>query len=487
MRSLLTKGNKKKISIIYGTYKWMMFVVFFFIQSSCTPSLLKSPEELVFKPLEATFPQIEPVRLENGIVVYLLEDHELPLFNLFALIRTGSIYEPDDKLGLAELTGVVMRTGGTRSMSGDKINEQLEFIAGSLETSIGRDVGTASLSVLKKDIDLGLRIFADVLMHPIFAQDKFDLAKKKKEEVIRRRNDNPQDIAFREFRRLVFHNNPRGRIETLKTIARIKREDLVNFHRKYFHPSNIIIGISGDFEREEIITKIEELFKEWSAEEITFPNVVPPEEIRRKSVNYVYKDLPQSTIAMGHLAVSKAHPDFFPFTVLNFILGGGGFNSRLISEIRSNRGLAYSVGSFYRAEVDYGIFGTYCFTKSDSTAECINLILEMIGKVQKEGISQKELEWAKSSVINNFIFEFTSSAQIVSKEIAIAYDKLPKEFLETYRERIAAVTLDDVNRVAEKYLYPDDMILMVVGDNKSFDKPLSEFGKVTVIPLEKIL
>ena len=487
MRRLLNKGNKKKISVIYGTYKWMIFVVFFFIQSSCTPSLLKSPEELVFKPLEATFPQIEPVRLENGMVVYLLEDHELPLFNLFALIRTGSIYEPDDKLGLAELTGVVMRTGGTRSMSGDKINEQLECIAGSIETSIGREVGTASLSVLKKDIDLGLRIFADVVMYPIFAQDKFDLAKKKKEEVIRRRNDNPRGIAFRELGRLVFHNNPRGRIATLKTIAHIKREDLVDFHRKYFHPSNIIVGISGDFKREEIITKIEELFKEWSAEEITFPSVVPPEELQGKSVNYAYKDLPQSTIAMGHLAVSKTHPDFFPFRVLNFILGGGGFNSRLISEIRSNRGLAYSVGSFYRAEVDYGIFGTYCFTKSDSTAECINLILEMIGKVQKEGVSQKELEWAKSSIINNFIFEFTSSAQIVSKKIAIAYDKLPKGFLEAYRERIAAVTVDEVNRVAEKYLHPDDIILMVVGNSKNFDKPLSEFGKVTVIPLEGTL
>jgi len=468
--------------MIYNGCKWVVLV---FVLYSCTPALLKSPEELVFNPIKITFPQIEPVKLSNGMEVYLLEDHELPLFKVFALVRTGSVYEPDDKLGCAELTGVVMRTGGTRTMSGDEINAKLEFIAGSVETSIGREVGVASLSVLKKDMEVGIKIFAEVLMYPVFAQDKFDLAKKKKEEAIRRRNDNPQSIAFREFRRLIFGNNPRGRISTLKTVANISREDLVDFHWKFFNPKNTILGVSGDFEREEIIAKIEEVFKEWSVEEITFPPVKSPDTIKKKSVNYIYKDLPQSTIVMGHLAVNKTHPDYFPFKVLNFILGGGGFSSRLMSEVRSNRGLAYSVGSFYRAEVDYGIFGAYCFTKPGSTAESIDLISKMIVKVQKEGISPEELAWAKSSIINNFIFEFTSSGQIVSKKIAIAYDKLPKEFLETYRERIVEVTVDDVNRVAKKYLHPDQMVLLVVGNSENFDKPLSEFGKVTHISLEE--
>ena len=470
---------------MYNGFKWAVFLVFFFMLISCKSSLLKSPEELVFKTLKFNFPQAEHVTLENGMVVYLLEDHELPLFSLIALIRTGSIYEPDDKLGLAELTGVVMRTGGTKFMSGDEINEKLEFIASSVETSIGSEAGSASLSVLKKDMDLGLKIFADVLMFPVFAQDKFDLARKKKEESIRRRNDNPQSIAFREFRTVVFNKNPRGRISTLETIANIKRKDLVAFHKKYFHPNNIILGVSGDFKRDEIIARIEELFKGWLPEEITFPLVLSPEDIKDKSVNYAYKDLPQSTIVMGHLAMSKAHPDYYSFKVLNFILGGGGFNSRLMSEIRSNRGLAYSVGSFYRAEVDYGLFGAYCFTKSGSTVECINAISEMIDKVKKKGISLQELEWAKSSIINNFIFEFTSPAQIVSRRVAISYDKLPKEFLETYRERIAKVTVDDVNKVAERYLHPDHAVLMVVGNSDDFEGSLNQFGNVNVIPLEK--
>ncbi|MCK5010879.1 MAG: insulinase family protein [Deltaproteobacteria bacterium] len=484
MAGLWDRGVK---NVSYTRFKWAVFVVLFFMLISCKQSLLKPPGELVFEPQKFNFPGVEHVSLENGMAVYLLEDHELPLFNLVALVRTGSIYEPDDKLGLAELTGVVMRTGGTRFMSGDEINEKLEFVAGSVETSIGKEVGTASLSVLKKDMDLGLKIFADVLMYPVFAEDKVDLARKKKEEEIRRRNDNPQSIAFREFKKAVFFKNPRGRISTFKTIAKIKREDMVAFHRNYFHPNNIILGVSGDFKRAEIITRIEELFKGWPSKKITFISVAPPEKLKEESINYAYKDLPQSTIVMGHLAISKTHPDYYPFKVLNFILGGGGFNSRLTSEIRSNRGLAYSSGSFYRAEVDYGLFGAYCFTKSASTVECINVMMEIIDNVKREGISQQELEWAKSSIINNFIFEFTSSAQIVGRRAVIAYDKLPKEFMETYRERIAAVTVDDVNTVAEKYLHLDRAVLMVVGNSDKFDGSLNEFGNVTVIPLEETL
>ena len=482
--SLWNRGTK---NVSYTRFKWAVFVALFFVLISCKQSLLKPPGELVFEPQKFNFPEVEHVSLENGMAVYLLEDHELPLFNLVALVRTGSIYEPDDKSGLAELTGVVMRTGGTRFMSGDEINEKLEFVAGSVETSIGEEVGTASLSVLKKDMDLGLNIFADVLIYPVFAEDKVDLARKKKEEEIRRRNDNSQSIAFREFKKAVFFKNPRGRISTLKTIANIKREDMVAFHKKYFHPNNIILGVSGDFKKDEIITKIEELFKGWPSKKITFISVTPPEKIKEESVNYTYKDLPQSTVVIGHLAISKTHPDYYPFEVLNFILGGGGFNSRLTSEIRSNRGLAYSAGSFYRAEVDYGLFGAYCFTKSASTVECINVILEIIDNVKREGISQQELEWAKSSIINNFIFEFNSSAQIVGRRASIAYDKLPKGFMETYRERIAAVTIDDVNAVAEKYLHPDRAVLMVVGNSDKFDGSLNEFGNVTVIPLEETL
>jgi predicted Zn-dependent peptidase len=190
---------------------------------------------------------------------------------------------------------------------------------------------------------------------------------------------------------------------------------------------------------------------------------------------------------MGSFTVNQTHPDYFPFTVLNFVIGGGGFTSRLMSEIRSNRGLAYSVGSVYRAEIDYGLFATYCFTKSESTLESVTLISEILKQVKQEGITPEELERAKNSILNNFIFEFTTPFQIVNKQVAIAFDNLPKDFLEIYRERITAVTLEEVNAVAQKYLHPDQMLLVVVGNSEHFDSPLSQWGPVKEISLEEIL
>jgi predicted Zn-dependent peptidase len=481
------RGNANDIRKCCGVIQLIVLLMVFCLVNSCKPSLLKHPSHLSFKPLEFPFPQAEQVKLSNGIELYLLEDNELPLINLVALVRTGSVFEPADKAGLAALTGTVMRTGGTSSLSGDEINEKLEFIAGSVETGIGREVGSASLSVLKKDINLGLTIFADVLRAPAFSPDKVELAKQKKLEGIRRQNDNPQSIAFREFRRALFDDGPRGRVPTVETVSRIAREDMIAFHKQYFYPNNIIMGVSGDFKRDEIVQKLETLFKSWEPGTLNFPGLALPAERQAKSVYYAQKDLPQSTIIMGNFTADKTHPDYFPFTVLNYVIGGGGFTSRLMSEIRSNRGLAYSVGSIYRAETDYGLFATYCFTKSESTLESINLISGILEKVKNEGITQEELDLAKSSLLNSFIFEFTTPFQIVNKQVAIAFDNLPKDFLEIYRERLTEVTLEDVNTVAQRYIHPDRMLLVVVGNSDNFDGPLNQWGPVEEITLKEIL
>ena len=481
------RRNTNSVKMCYRGIQLIVLLIGFCLLNSCKPSLLKHPAQLSYKPLEFPFPQAEQVKLSNGIELYLLEDNELPLINLVALVRTGSVFEPADKAGLASLTGTVMRTGGTSSLSGDEINEKLEFIAGSVETSIGREMGSASLSILKKDIDLGLAIFADVLRKPAFSQDKVELAKQKNIEAIRRQNDNPQSIAFREFRRALFSDGPRGRVPTVETVSSIAREDMVAFHKKYFYPNNIIMGVSGDFERDEIVRKLEAVFKSWEPGRLTFPALKLPAERGEKSVYYARKDLPQSTIIMGNFTADKTHPDYFPFTLLNYIIGGGGFTSRLMSEIRSNRGLAYSVGSIYRAETDYGLFATYCFTKSESTMESITLISGILEEVKQEGITQEELDRAKSSLLKSFIFKFTTPFQIVNKQVAIAFDNLPKDFLEIYRERITEVTLEDVNTVAQRYLHPDRMLLVVVGNSDNFDGSLNLLGPVEEVSLEEIL
>jgi predicted Zn-dependent peptidase len=467
--------------------KSVIFVLIFLLVFSSLAvaqeeDLLKHPSNLSFKPIQFSPP--EPVRyeLKNGMVIYLLEDHEVPVVNITARIRTGSIYEPKEKAGLAELTGIVMRTGGTRSMGGDAIDEELEFMAASVSVSIGSQSGSASLTVLTKDVDRGLRIYSDIIMHPVFEQEKFDIAKKAKLEELRRENDDPEELSFREFKKIIYRGNPRGNFPTPASVQKITREDLAAFHRHYFYPDRIIIGVSGDFSSQEMLDKLERVLGGWGRAKETLPSIPPPSS-QAGSVNLVSKDLPQSVIILGHLTVPKNHPDYYPFTLLNFILGGGGFNSRLTMEIRSNRGLAYSVGSFYRGDIDYGAFGAYCLTKSSSTHESIDLIRKIMEDIKDKGVTEEELKWAKDSIINNFIFSFTSSHQIVVETMDLEYDHLPSDYLKKYQEMISRVTKADIERAAKSYLHPESAIFLIVGNEKDFEKPLSDLGTVNRIKL----
>ena len=469
----------KKMPVIFVL---IFLLVFSSLAVAQEDDLLKPPSELSFKPIQFSPP--EPVRyeLKSGMVVYLLEDHEVPVVNITSRIRTGSIYEPKEKAGLAELTGIVMRTGGTRSMGGDAIDEELEFMAASISISIGSQSGGASLTVLTKDVDRALRIYSDIIMHPVFEQEKFDLAKKAKLEELRRENDDPEELSFREFKKIIYRGNPRGNFPNPASVQKITREDLAVFHRHYFYPDRIIIGVSGDFSSQEMLDKLERVLGNWGRAKETLPSIPPPSS-QAGSVNLVSKDLPQSVIILGHLTVPKNHPDYYPFSLLNFILGGGGFNSRLTMEIRSNRGLAYSVGSFYRGDIDYGVFGAYCFTKPSSTRLSHDLILKTMKEIRDAGITEGELKWAKDSILNNFIFSFTSSHKIVVETIDLEYNHLPADFLKTYQGKISQVTRADVERSARSYLHPEDAILLIVGNESAFDKPLTDLGKVNRIKL----
>lgn len=440
-----------------------------------------------FKPLNFVPPKVERVVLENGMVGYLLEDHDLPLFNITARVRTGAVYEPPEKAGLASMTGYVMRSGGTMSMPADKMNEELEFMAASVETSIDRESGSVNLSALKKDIDKGLKIFADVIMNPAFPEEKIRMRKDEVIESIRRENDNPSQIAHREFRRVLYDSkHPYSRkIEgTLETIEKITREDMISFHKNYFRPNNSIFGISGDFNKDEIIRKLNAVFSGWKKEEVCFPEVPKVESRFEKSVYYVYKDINQANVIMGHLGIQRRSPDYFPVMLMNFILGGGSFTARIPGRIRSDEGLAYSAYSAFQTARDLGIFFVACQTKSESTNRAISIALEELEKICKTPVDKEELAQAKETFVNQFIFRFTTSASIVAQKVDIEYEGLPLNYLETYLENVQVVTQNDIQRVARKYLHPDKIRILVVGDREKFDKPLDSFGKVNVIELK---
>ncbi len=451
---------------------------------------LGDPRAMKFDPVTFTIPEVERIVLENGIIVYLLADLELPLVTVSAMIRTGAIYEPADKVGLAALTGSVMRTGGTARMKGDQIDEELEFLAANVAIGIGNESGAASLDILKKDLEQGLAIFADMLRTPAFEPAKVELEKRQAMEVIRRRPDSPSGIAGREFRKLLYGaDHPLGRESTIETVSRITREDLVAFHRQYFTPDGLILGVTGDFEKPAMLDALRKTFGDWKPQPVTLPAIPPVTASAAagssRSVNILSRDLTQTNLRVGHLSVKEDDPDFFALSLLGDILGGNSFTSRLFRDVRSRQGLAYSVGSRLAAgNLGPGAFLLYALTKGSSTHQALASMLDHMEQLRQEPVLDDELQAAKDAFLNSFVFSFANAGLIVGRLMALEYYGLPKDFLQRFRDSVVKLTKDDLLRVARKHLHPDRVIILAVGKDDDFEKPLSTFGQVRHLPLK---
>ena len=441
---------------------------------------LPKPDDLKYRPIHFAPPRAERVLLNNGIILYIFEDNELPLLNISAVIRTGSNYDPMGKEGLAELTGTVMRTGGTSALTGDAVDEALDFFAGSLHISMNRDSGLINLSILKKDLDEGLNIFSQIITKPAFEENKLKVAKNLLIEELRRIADDPKKLAFREFKRVLYQNNPAGRFPSTTSVTNIRRDDLIEFHGRFFYPENIMISITGDISKEEAVAKIKQYLGSWN--ESRKYNVVPPIPAKQKGrIYFLTKNTPQSIIICANFAPGKNDQDTYPFEVLDFIVGSGGFKSRIFQEIRNNRGLAYSTGSFYTKRSEYGVFGAYAITESDSTAKVLSLLRSIVEDARIKSVDKKELAWATKSINNNFIFSFQSADQIARQQLMIEYDKLPPDYLATYRDKITKVQPEELKRVAMKYLSPDETVTFILGNESTYNQVLTTFGNVSRI------
>jgi len=467
-----------------------IFVFFTFLfglaGSGCSQKQLVHYKDLEYAKLgDIEIPKVERVTLANGMRLFLVEDHELPLISVSARIRVGSIYEPADKIGLASITGTVMRTGGTTGKTGDELDEQLERIAASVETSIALNSGSASMSVLKEDVDTGLAILADVLMNPAFRQDKIMLAKIRYRSAIARRNDNVNAIASREYRKLIYGpNSIYARHTEYATIDNISRDDLIAFHKKFYWPNNMMLGVSGDFDTSQMIKKIEKAFEGWEKAEVQLPEVPEVRYQFRTTVNAIRKeDINQSNIFLGHIGGLMNDPDYFALVVMNRILGEG-FTGRLFKNVRSRKGLAYSVFGLYSANYNFpGVLYVGCQTKSKSTVQAIRAMIEEVKKMTASEVTDEELALAKESFLNSFVFNFDSKGEIVGRLMVYEYFGYPPDFLQKTKANIEKVTKADVLRVARKHLRPDKMQILAVGRPQDFDEPLSVFGPVHEIDI----
>lgn len=430
-------------------------------------------------------PDIPMITLPNGMKVYLLENHELPLVSGFALIRTGNLFDPKDKIGLAEITGTVMRSGGTKTKTGEQLDEQLENIAASVETSIGESNGRVGFSALKENVDEVLEIFRDVMLNPEFRQDKVDLAKTQLRSSISRRNDDPDSILNRTFAEIVYgRDNSYGWRLEYEHIDSIQREDLIAFYKRYFFPSNVLLAVQGDFSAAEMRAKIEKLFAEWNAKQEPVPPFPP---VTAKPAPGVYlatkNDVTQTNFAIGHLGGDLKDPNYPALSVMGDILGGG-FSSRLFKNVRTKLGLAYSVSGGWGATYDHpGLTEISGSTKSASTVDAIQAALSEVDRIRTSEVTDQELDTAKQSVLNSFVFNFDSPSKTLSRLMTYEYFGYPKDFIFQYQKGVQAVTKADVLRVAKQYLKPENFAVVAVGKPADFGKPLSTLGAVKEIDL----
>lgn len=436
-------------------------------------------------PLHPFHPQLpKRIQLSNGMVIFFQEDHELPLVRGTAQIRGGSREEPTEKVGLVNIYGQAWRTGGTKSKTGDRLDDYLEARAAKVETSGGMDSTTVSWDCLKENLDDVFKVFIELLREPEFREDKIALAKNQVNTSISRRNDQPFQIAFREASKLVYGpDSPYARVPEYATAALVTRDDLLAWHHQYVHPNNIILGVEGDFDSQALEAKLREAFDSWSQGppvakiQVSFHGPKP-------GIYFVQKDdVTASTVQMVDLGTTQDNPDYYAIEVFNQFFGGS-LASRLFSNIRSKKGLAYAVGGGVGTAFDHpGILRLFMGTKSHTTAAAIDAFNDELDGLKTHPATPAELTKAKEAILNSFVFRFDSKEKVLRERMQYEFYGYPADFLERYRAGVERVKLDDIQRVIDRYVHKDKLAVLVVGKSSDFDRPLSSFGPVTALDI----
>lgn len=420
--------------------------------------------------------------LSNGLVVYLLRDDTLPLVHAAALIRTGKIYDPAGKIGLGELTLALLKDGGTIDRRAAEIDDTLDLLGARMEASIAFEEARVTMFSLKKDLDAVLDIFASVILRPAFEEEKVLLKKAEALEMIRRRNDDPARTAQREaLRHFYGAGHPYGWRPESSTIEPLSGNDLKAYHARYFRPENIIIAAAGDFGDEDaFLKKLEARFGGPAAGRIAPAEVPQAEPEGKRRVYLIDKDVPQTFISVLQKGIRRHDPEEFPLYIANEILGGG-LSSRMSAEIRSRMGLAYSVGSYFAKRPGPGFINAYCGTRPETCAKAISEMLRQFGLMTAGKVTEEELRRAKDSVVNSFVFRFATPFDMISERALYEHYSYQPRYLDDYVGNIGKVDADAVLRTSRALFRPDDAMILVIGDQGRFDRPLSDFGPVTVL------
>ena len=456
-------------------------------------------EKLKYPPLTYEPPNAADLRvqLKSGPVAYIAPNRELPLVNIVVLVHTGSYLEPAGKEGLGSLTGYLLARGGTKSKTAEELEERLAFLAAQLDSSVGDTQGSVSLNLLSKDLDEGLQILREVLTTPRFQDDKIALHKQQMLQEMKQRNDDSEAIEGREAGFLAYGEDFwDNHYDTAASVESVTREDIEAFHKKWFHPGNFVLAVSGDFDRDEMKAKLEKLFSDWPFQGDK-PGPIPTDtKFAAPGVYIVDKDVNQGRVSIMLPGIKRDNPDYLDVLVMNDILGGGGFTSRIMNSVRTEEGLAYAAGSSFPGGVYYPLTFTAAYqSKSRTVTYAASIVLREMKKMTEGPPTDQELNTSKRGWIDRFPHNFATKAQVANlyaqEEFTGRYKQDP-DFWKKFRDRIKAITKADVERMAKKYLTPDKSVILIVGNKSEIslkmpDHPVSlqelSSGPVTDVPL----
>lgn len=432
---------------------------------------------------EIKLPPIKKTTLDNGLKLIVIEHHELPVVAFRLVLRSGSACDPAGKAGLADLTAGLLRKG-TKSRTATQISEEIDFVGGSLGAGSGRDATYATCQVLTKHFDVGLDLLTDVILNSVFADEEIERLRKQTLAAVKQKKDDPGSVADEKFEEFLFGDHPYGRPTegTEESIPAITREDIVGFHKTHYVPNNAILAVVGDVNTKEATDKVRAELSGWAGAEVPELTAAEPPAVKGYQVLLVDKpDLTQTYIKIGHLGVDRKNPDYFPVKVMNYILGGGGFASRMMDEVRSKRGLTYGIGCGFDENKLRGAYKVSTYTQNDSTAAAIAAIIEQIKRIRAEPVTDTELQETKSFYTGYFPLRFETPSQIATQILEVELYDLGEDYVKDYRKNINAVTKEDVLRVAQQYLDPENLKLVVVSKAEDVKSSLEPLGKVEVV------
>ena len=422
-------------------------------------------------------------RLDNGVGVHLMEIHGLPLVDFHVVTGAGAGHDPEGKEGLADFVSDLLRKG-TERRTAQQIADEVDFVGGELDTEADLDATQVTAEFLSRDLETGLDLLADIIINPSFSAEEVDRLRGEKLGELRALRENPSALASRRFIEILFKGHPYGhpRSGWESTVSSLTRDDVTGFYERTCAPGNTIVVAVGDFDAERMLQSIEKRFGSWTGEDKVPRKLPVPEGPAERALYLVDKpESTQSQIRIGGVGIDRRDPDYIPLTVANTILGGG-FTSRLVQEIRVNRGLSYGASSRIIAPVQDGPFLISTFTKNESTLETVRVTMEVLERFRQEGGTDEEVDKARKYLKGGFAINHQTPGDMAESLAEIAFYDLPADYYDTYLDRIMGVTADDVRRVARRFPFERTAIL-VLGEAEAIRKDLETLGPIVNVPL----